>query len=118
MQHELIRMQMRPGRQVGLKNGADEVLFWTPFDPLVSLADQVHFPSNLLTWLFVPLHACACARACEVERKSHPHRKSVFSLSCVFGKAVGSMGTLPLWAFESLWGVTGQLAEEATSCEM
>lgn len=34
------------------------------------------------------------------------------------GKAVSSLGTLPLWALGSLWGVTGQSAEEATSCEM
>lgn len=51
------------------------------------------------------------------------HKSPILSASLsvsvsLSGKAVSSLGTLPLWALGSLWGVTGQSAEEATSCEM
>jgi len=79
---------------------------------------------------------CACARVCVLS--SMPLRQQVLAVLCkeeiwcvlpcvaehkspsrsLSGKAVSSLGTLPLWALGSLWGVTGQPAEEATSCEM
>lgn len=60
MQPELICMQMRPKRQIGLGSGADEVLCGTPFDPLFHSPDRVHFSSNLFTWLRV----CMCVFSC------------------------------------------------------
>lgn len=134
-------MQMRHKRQVGLGNGADEVLCRTPFDPLFHL--RIGFTSQATS---SPVRMCVRASACVLT--SLPACKPEFeavcgeetwyllpcvaehkspivsaplppSLSCFLsGKAVSSLGTLPLWALGSLWGVTGQPAEEATSCEM
>lgn len=68
------------------------------------------------TWYLLP---------CVAEHKSPivsapppPSLPPCLALSPLPGKAVSSLGTLPLWALGSLWGVTGQSAEEATSCEM
>lgn len=98
------------------------VLRRTPFDLLFYW--RIRFPplstspgcDNLcarLRMLKRPGTPCLCVAG----HKSPRVLSASLSSLAISGKA-SSLGTLPLWVLGSLWGVTGQSAEEATSCEM
>lgn len=68
-------MQMRHKRQVGLGNGADEVLCRTPFDPLFHL--RIGFTSQATS---SPVRMCVRASACVLT--SLPACKPEFEAVC------------------------------------